>query len=162
MQKKRLLPISVQSFEVLRNANCVYVDKTEYVYRLVHDVAQFFLSRPRRFGKSLLLSTLKAYWEGKKELFSGLAIEKLEADNADAWQPYPVFYFDFNGENYDITPVEDVIVKHLKRWEKIYGITDTSVTLGDRFQTVLITASEKTGKRCIVLVDEYDKPLLDL
>ena len=84
MQKKRLLPISVQSFEVLRNANCVYVDKTEYVYRLVHDVAQFFLSRPRRFGKSLLLSTLKADWEGEKELFSGLAIEKLEADNADA------------------------------------------------------------------------------
>lgn len=160
--EKRLLPISVQSFEKLRESNCIYVDKTEYIYRLVHDVAQFFLSRPRRFGKSLLLSTLKAYWEGKKELFSGLAIEKLEADNADAWKPYPVFYFDFNGENYDITPVEDVIVKHLKRWEEIYGITDTSVTLGDRFQKVLITASEKTGKRCVVLVDEYDKPLLDL
>lgn len=160
--EKRLLPISVQSFEKLRESNCIYVDKTEYIYRLVHDVAQFFLSRPRRFGKSLLLSTLKAYWEGKKELFSGLEIEKLEADNAEAWEPYPVFYFDFNGENYDITPVEDVIVKHLKRWEEIYGITDTSVTLGDRFQKVLITASEKTGKRCVVLVDEYDKPLLDL
>lgn len=160
--EKRLLPISVQSFEKLRESNCIYVDKTAYVYRLVHDVAQFFLSRPRRFGKSLLLSTLKAYWEGKKELFSGLEIEKLEADNNEAWQPYPVFYFDFNGENYDITPVEDVIVKHLKRWEEIYGITDTSVTLGDRFQKVLISASEKTGKRCVVLVDEYDKPLLDL
>lgn len=160
--EKRLLPISVQSFEKLRESNCIYVDKTAYVYRLVHDVAQFFLSRPRRFGKSLLLSTLKAYWEGKKELFSGLEIEKLEADNNEAWQPYPVFYFDFNGENYDITPVEDVIVKHLKRWEEIYGITDTSVTLGDRFQKVLISASEKTGKRCVVLIDEYDKPLLDL
>lgn len=162
MQKKRLLPISVQSFELLRKENCIYADKTEYVYRLVHDVAQFFLSRPRRFGKSLLLSTLKAYWEGKKELFTGLAIEKLEADNAEAWQPYPVLYIDFNGENYDMTPVEDVIVKHLKRWEKLYDITDTSVTLGDRFQKVLITASEKTGKRCVILIDEYDKPLLDV
>ena len=151
--EKRLLPISVQSFEKLRESKCIYVDKTAYVYRLVHDVAQFFLSCPRRFGKSLLISTLKAYWEGKKELFSGLAIEKLEADNAEAWQPYPVFYFDFNGENYEITPVEDVIVKHLKRWEEIYGITDTSVTLGDRFQKVLITANEKTGKRCVMPYD---------
>ena len=96
-ENKRTLPMSVQDFEKLREANCVYVDKTEYVYTLVHDVAQFFLSRPRRFGKSLLLSAMKSYWEGKKELFSGLAIEKLEAENKDAWQPHPVFYFDFNG-----------------------------------------------------------------
>lgn len=100
-EEKRLLPVSVQSFEKLRESNCIYVDKTAYIYRLVHDVAQFFLSRPRRFGKSLLLSTLRAYWEGKKELFSDLAIEKLEAYNTEAWQPHPVFYFDFNGRNYN-------------------------------------------------------------
>ena len=88
---ERLLPTGIQSFEKLREQNCVYVDKTEYIYRLVHEVTPFFLSRPRRFGKSLLLSTLRAYWEGKKELFTGLAIEHLEADHANAWQPYPVF-----------------------------------------------------------------------
>ena len=98
--EKRLLPIGVQSFEKLREMQCVYVDKTEYVYHLVHRVTPFFLSRPRRFGKSLLLSTLRAYWEGKKELFQGLAIEKLEEGNAAAWKKHPVFYFDFNAANY--------------------------------------------------------------
>lgn len=161
-ENKRTLPMSVQDFEKLREANCVYVDKTEYIYTLVHDVAQFFLSRPRRFGKSLLLSTMKAYWEGKKELFSGLTIEKLEAENKDAWQPHPVFYFDFNGENYHQIFVEKVLTAHLKRWEKHYEITDDSETIGERFQNLLMKVSEKTGKRCVVLVDEYDKPLLDL
>jgi len=161
-ENKRTLPMSVQDFEKLREANCVYVDKTEYIYTLVHDVAQFFLSRPRRFGKSLLLSTMKSYWEGKKELFSGLAIEKLEAENKDAWQPHPVFYFDFNGENYHQIFVEKVLISHLKRWEKHYEITDDSETLGERFQNLLMKVSEKTGRRCVVLVDEYDKPLLDL
>lgn len=161
--EKRLLPISVQSFEKLRNNNCVYVDKTEYVYSLVHDVAQFFLSRPRRFGKSLLLSTLRAYWEGRKELFSGLAIEKLEEDNADAWQPHPVFYFDFNGRNYNYQgALETVLSSHLERWEEKYHIDSKGKTLEDRFQTLLMKASEIEGKGCVVLVDEYDKPLLDL
>ena len=161
--EKRLLPISVQSFEKLRNNNCVYVDKTEYVYTLVHDVAQFFLSRPRRFGKSLLLSTLRAYWEGRKELFSGLAIEKLEADNAEAWQPYPVFYFDFNGRNYNNeNALEAVLSSHLGRWEEEYHVDGNGKTLEDRFQNLLMKVSEKEGKGCVVLVDEYDKPLLDL
>lgn len=161
--ERRLLPISVQSFEKLRNNNCVYVDKTEYVYTLVHDVAQFFLSRPRRFGKSLLLSTLRAYWEGKKELFSGLAIEQLEADHADAWQPYPVFYFDFNGTNYeDEDALELVLDSHLSQWEDHYDIPKTGNKLGIRFRNLLMKVSEKTGKGCVVLVDEYDKPLLDL
>ncbi len=163
MQKKRLLPISVQSFEKLRESNCIYVDKTAYVYRLVHDVAQFFLIRPRRFGKSLLLSTLKAYWEGKKELFSGLAIEKLEADNNEAWQPYPVFYFDFNRVNYNNeNALENVLSSLLTRWEEAYGIGSKNSGLEERFQNLLIKVSQKTGKRCVVLVDEYDKPLLDL
>ena len=163
LTEKRLLPISVQSFEKLRNNNCVYVDKTEYVYTLVHDVAQFFLSRPRRFGKSLLLSTLRAYWEGKKELFSGLAIEKLEADNDEAWQPYPVLYFDFNGRNYNNeNALETVLHSHLSRWEEEYQVDSKDQTLEDRFQNLLMKVSEKTGKGCVVLVDEYDKPLLDL
>ena len=159
----RLLPISVQNFENLRKSNCIYVDKTAYVYRLVHDVAQFFLSRPRRFGKSLLLSTLKAYWEGKKELFSGLEIEKLEADNAEAWEPYPVFYFDFNGVNYNNeNALETLLSSLLTRWEETYGIDSKNSGLEERFQNLLIRVSQKTGKRCVVLVDEYDKPLLDL
>ena len=161
--EKRLLPISVQSFEKLRESNCIYVDKTAYVYRLAHDVAQFFLIRPRRFGKSLLLSTLKAYWEGKKELFSGLAIEKLEADNADAWQPYPVLYIDFNGKNYqNDNALEDVLKSHLTAWEEQYDINRVQDSLEERFKDLLKKISTKTGKRCVVLVDEYDKPLLDL
>lgn len=161
--ERRLLPIGVQSFEKLRKNHCVYVDKTQYIYTLVHDVSQFFLSRPRRFGKSLLLSTLRAYWEGKKELFSGLAIEKLEADNAEAWQPYPVFYFDFNGRNYNHEDaLEAVLSSHLERWEEEFQVKVKGKTLEDRFQNLLMKVSEKTGKGCVVLVDEYDKPLLDL
>ncbi len=159
---KKLLPIGVQSFEKLIDSNFIYVDKTEYIYRLVGESVQFFLSRPRRFGKSLLLSTLKAYWEGKKELFAGLAIEKLEANNKDAWKQHPVFYFDFNGENYSDTPVEIVLINHLKQWEELYGITDNSESIGGRFKNLLMKVSQKTGMRCVVLVDEYDKPLLDL
>ena len=96
----RKLPLGIQGFQKLREENFLYVDKTEYIFQLVHDNVPFFLSRPRRFGKSLLLNTLKAYWEGKKDLFSGLAIEKLEEGNADAWKAHPVFYFAFNGVNY--------------------------------------------------------------
>lgn len=162
-ENKRTLPMSVQDFEKLREANCIYVDKTEYIYTLVHDVAQFFLSRPRRFGKSLLLSTMKAYWEGKKELFSGLAIEKLESENKDAWQPHPVFYFDFNGTNYhEEGALETVLDSHLTRWEEIYLVKNIGKTLSIRFQNLLMTAYQQTGRRCVVLVDEYDKPLLDL
>ena len=102
----RRLPIGIQSFEKLRTRGFVYVDKTEYVYRLVHSETPYFLSRPRRFGKSLLLSTLKAYYEGKKDLFKGLAIEKLEKENAEAWRPAPIFYFDFNGEDYTKTDID--------------------------------------------------------
>ena len=161
--ERRLLPIGVQSFEKLRMNHCVYVDKTQYIYTLVHDVSQFFLSRPRRFGKSLLLSALRAYWEGKKALFSGLAIEKLEASNAEAWQPYPVFYFDFNGTNYqDEDALETVLGSHLSRWEEEYHIQNTENKLGIRFQNLLMKVSELTGKGCVILVDEYDKPLLDL
>ena len=162
-KNERILPISVQSFEKLRKQECIYVDKTEYVYRLVHDVAQFFLSRPRRFGKSLLLSTLCAYWEGKKELFKGLKLEELEADHKNAWQPHPVFFFDFNGANYqDKGALETALDSHLTHWEDIYGIQKTTMPLGIRFKNLLMEASVRTGRGCVILVDEYDKPLLDL
>lgn len=159
---ERKLPIGIQGFEKLRTENFLYVDKTDYIYQLVHNNVPYFLSRPRRFGKSLLLSALKAYWEGKKELFSGLKIEKLEADNERAWQTYPVFFFDFNGEDYSNVTIEEVLSQHLSEWENVYGNRYQGQTLGYRFQKLLEMAYQKTGLRCVVLVDEYDKPLLDL
>ena len=158
---ERKLPVGIQSFEKLIDSHNLYVDKTEYIYQLVHTDVPYFLSRPRRFGKSLLLSTMKAYWEGKKELFSGLKIEELEKDNPDAWQAYPVFYFDFNGRNYQNGQVlETALDVMLKEWEKKYQVNPEN-GLEERFKKLLRTASEQTGKRCVVLVDEYDKPLLE-
>ncbi len=170
--RERKLPIGIQSFEKLREEDFLYVDKTEYVYKLAHSGIPYFLSRPRRFGKSLLLSTLKAYWEGKKELFKGLAIEKLEEDNDKAWQPYPIFYFDFNMSGYqEKGNLEKVLKAHLKEWEKTYGYdeldgenreVETDSLLAIRFRNLIVKASDNTGKKCVVLIDEYDKPLLDI
>ena len=109
----RKLPIGIQSFEKLREENFLYVDKTEYVYKLAHSGIPYFLSRPRRFGKSLLLSTLKAYWEGKHELFKGLAIDELEANNDKAWQSYPIFYFDFNRSGYQDKEILRRLLRHI-------------------------------------------------
>ena len=157
------LPIGIQGFEGLRKDGYVYVDKTAFIYQLAHEGKPYFLSRPRRFGKSLLLSTMKAYWEGKRELFSGLAIERLEKDNPEAWKSYPVFYFDFNGVNYqEEGALEQAIDFQLQEWEELYGKTNGSYSLGERFQKLLKSANEKTGVRCVILVDEYDKPLLDV
>ena len=157
----RKLPIGIQGFESLRKDKYLYIDKTKFIYELVHTGKQYFLSRPRRFGKSLFLSTLRAYWEGKKDLFEGLDIVKLEADNPEAWQPYPVFYFDFNGKNYQAgDALEKVLDKHLRQWEAVYG-TDNSRSLEERFQNLLKEAAGQSGKRCVVLVDEYDKSLLE-
>ena len=162
IQNRRQLPIGIQSFEKLIDNKNLYVDKTEYIYNLVHTGIPYFLSRPRRFGKSLLLSTMKAYWEGKKELFKGLRIEELEKNNSDAWQSYPVFYFDFNRANFaEERALEAILEVHLLEWEKEYGDTTKAAPLGARFGQLLKAASEKTGKRCVVLVDEYDKPLLE-
>lgn len=159
----RKLPLGIQGFIKLRTSDFLYVDKTEYIYKLVHESVPFFLSRPRRFGKSLLLSTLKAYWEGKKELFSGLAIERLEEGNEDAWRAHPVFYFDFNGANYHIiSSLEDIIDEHLRRWEREYEISVIAASQGERFRNLIIEAARLNGNKCVILVDEYDKPLLDL
>lgn len=174
----RKLPIGIQGFEKLRTDHFLYVDKTRYIYQLAHNNVPYFLSRPRRFGKSLLLSTMKAYWEGKKELFSGLEIEKLEEGNPDAWRTYPVFYFDFNGVNYrEKGALERALSFQLREWEEEYSLSrndgshggsrgdDNNHSGGDpgeRFRRLLKNAREQTGLRCVVLVDEYDKPLLDV
>lgn len=161
MDKK--LPIGIQNFEGLRKDGYLYVDKTEYIYHLAHEGKPYFLSRPRRFGKSLLLSTMKAYWEGKKDLFEGLKILDLEADHPDAWASYPVFYFDFNGANYrEQGALEEALEIQLAHWETDYGRERKGGSLSSRFQDLLIHAKRETGLRSVVLIDEYDKPLLDV
>ena len=152
-------PIGIQDFESIINGGYVYVDKTALIYRLVTEGKIYFLSRPRRFGKSLLVSTLEAYFKGRKELFKGLAIDELETE----WAEHPVFHIDFNGENFTKPNVlEEVIEKFLADQEGIYGKNPNSQTTGDRFKDILKAAHEKTGRRAVVLIDEYDKPLLDV
>ena len=123
MDYNRKLPIGIQSFEDLRANNYLYVDKTEFVYNLVHTGKVYFLSRPRRFGKSLFISTLKAYFEGKKELFSGLKIQELEKDNPEAWKRYPVIYLNFAQNNFSKENfLNECINLQLEEYEKKYGI----------------------------------------
>ncbi len=152
-------PIGIQTFEQIIEDGYVYVDKTELVYRLVSEGKIYFLSRPRRFGKSLLLSTLKSYFQGKKALFKGLAIEGLEKE----WKKYPIFHIDFNGGNFkEPGELKKKITGYIANWEKKYGADEQWTTLGDRFSSILCKAHEQTGLRAVVLVDEYDKPLLDV
>ena len=152
-------PIGIQSFEQIIENGYVYVDKTALVYDLVHNGQVYFLCRPRRFGKSLLVSTLKCYFEGRKELFNGLAIDRLEKE----WKQYPVFHIDFNGINFTEAGIlEETLKGFVERQESIFGKDEYAKSLGNRFASVLRTAHEKTGLRAVVLIDEYDKPLLDV
>lgn len=152
-------PIGIQSFDQLREDGFVYVDKTAMIYRLVQEGSVYFLSRPRRFGKSLLLSTLACYFQGRKELFDGLAIAALEKD----WLTYPIFRIDFNGELYTQPGVlEATIEGYIANWEAEYGKNPLDTTIGTRFRGVLQRAYEQTGQRAVVLIDEYDKPILDV
>ena len=153
-------PIGIQTFENIIKENYVYVDKTDMVYSLANEGKIYFLSRPRRFGKSLLLSTLRAYFEGKKELFKGLKIETLEKE----WMQHKVFHFDFNGVNFTEPGTLTMKIEgYLHMWEKEFGITpEVDFNLGSRFAQILKTAAEQTGRGAVVLVDEYDKPLLDV
>ena len=152
-------PIGVQDFRSIVEDGYVYVDKTALIYDLVTNGKIYFLSRPRRFGKSLLVSTLKYYFEGEKELFKGLAIDSLEND----WKQYPVFHIDFNGSNFlEPNALKNVLEGMIASWENEYGKYPYSNEIGDRFAYVLKAAHEKTGLRSVVLVDEYDKPLLDV
>ncbi|MDO4180725.1 MAG: ATP-binding protein [Bacteroidales bacterium] len=152
-------PIGIQSFDQIIEEGFVYVDKTDLIYDLVKEGKIYFLSRPRRFGKSLLVSTLACYFQGRKELFEGLAIADLEKE----WLTYPVFRVDFNGGNFTQPgELEKTIETYLAQWERIYGKDPLDVTTGDRFKGVLRRASEQTGHRAVVLIDEYDKPILDV
>ena len=166
MNFSRKLPIGIQSFKVLRNDRYLYVDKTEYLFRLVQSGRVYFLSRPRRFGKSLFLSTLEAYFLGQKELFTKLYLEKAEEEQAEfeqraAWEAYPVLYLDFNTGNYiESDELGMNLNRHLCKWEKLYGVEPSEQNFALRFAGVITRACQQTGKQVVILVDEYDKPLL--
>ena len=152
-----LYPIGLQNFEKIRKGGYLYVDKTSLIYKLATSGTYYFLSRPRRFGKSLLLSTMEAYFKGKRELFKGLAIEQLEKE----WAEYPVLHLDLNGKKYD-TPqaLTDNINYHLNLWEKEFG-PGLANDIETRFKEVIDAAYEKTGRQVVILIDEYDKPIVD-
>ena len=153
----KIYPIGIQNFESLRKDGFFYIDKTEIIYRLVKTGRYYFLSRPRRFGKSLLISTLEAYFQGKKELFQGLAMEQLEKE----WKRYPVLHLDLNIEKYDIPDSLDKILNNnLTRWEELYGAESSETSFSLSFAGVIRRACEQTGQRVAILIDEYDKPLL--
>lgn len=152
----KLYPIGIQNFESLRKDGYFYVDKTRLIYQLVKTGRYYFLSRPRRFGKSLLISTLEAYYQGKKELFEGLAIEQLEKD----WIKHPILHLDLNNEKYD-TPesLDGILNDNLEKWESLYGTRSSEVSFSLRFAGIIQRAYEQTGQRVVILVDEYDKPM---
>ena len=153
----RKLPIGIQSFEDLRRNNYLYVDKTELIYQLTTGGKTYFLSRPRRFGKSLLMSTLEAYFLGKKELFTGLAMETLETE----WKEYPVLHLDLNARNYDSKEALFAILnQHLEKWETKYGDEKKDRSPEERFSYLLEKIHEASGSQVVILIDEYDKPLL--
>jgi hypothetical protein len=155
----RKMPIGIQDFRKLRTEGCVYVDKTEHLYRMVTRRFQVFLSRPCRFGKSLFLTTLKYYFLGRKELFDGLYIGEVEKD----WTEYPVFHIELNGVNYSdgIEILRSKLDNILSGFEQEWGIEETDETFGRRLKNVIIRASRQTGRGAVVLIDDYDKPLLD-
>ena len=156
----KLYPIGIQTFERIRKEDKLYIDKTEYIYRMTHsDGCYFFLSRPRRFGKSLLVSTIKSYFEGRKELFNGLAIEKLEKE----WAEYPVLHFDMSGgKHMEKEQLEDYLSFILDKQEKVWGIEKPVEGTNNRLTDLITTAHEKSGKQVVVLIDEYDAPMLDV
>ena len=150
-------PIGIQNFESLRKDGYTYVDKTAMIHQLVVQGRYYFLSRPRRFGKSLLISTLEAYFSGRRELFSGLAMEKLET----SWPSCPVLHLDLNTARYDSKEsLDEILNDALTTWEKAYGSEPAETTLSLRFKGIVRRAAEQTGQRAVILVDEYDKPLL--
>jgi hypothetical protein len=152
-------PIGIQDFSEMRRLNAVYVDKTELIYNLTHTSKFVFLSRPRRFGKSLLSSTLQYYFEGRKDLFEGLAMERLETE----WTKYPVFHFDLStAKSKPLADMRRNISMQLSRFEKSYGIAESVSSLGDRLDTLIHTAYEISNQKAVVLIDEYDAPILDV
>ncbi len=157
-KKPQYYPIGIQDFEDLRNNNLIYVDKTKFIHKMISEGKIYFLSRPRRFGKSLLVSTLEAYFLGKKELFDGLYISEVE----EKWETYPIFHIDFSITKYlELKDLTSIIEYYLVKWEKLYGkkSEENSTTL--RFKGLIERAYKQTGKQVVVLIDEYDSPLLD-
>ena len=160
MNSARKLPVGIQSFEKLRSEAYLYVDKTAFVWNLVQTSSPYFLSRPRQFGKSLLLSTIEAYFLGKKELFAGLKIAELEASQKTVWKSYPVIRLDFNAGQYDtVEALINTLDFQLAEYEKKYGASSAK-DLPSRFSALINSAYSMTGEHVVVLVDEYDKPLL--
>ncbi len=150
-------PIGIQDFVKLRQGGFAYVDKTKFVYKLADEGSYYFLSRPRRFGKSLFLSTLEAYFHGRKELFEGLAIYDMEKE----WKSHPIFYIDLNTANFrDENSLYEVLNSHVSVWEEMYGAREYETTLALRFKGVIARAAEKEGRGVVILIDEYDKPIL--
>ena len=153
-----LYPIGIQSFEEIRNGGFVYVDKTALIYRLAASGQYYFLSRPRRFGKSLLVSTMETYFSGRKELFEGLAMESLEKD----WTEYPVLHLNLTGSSYtDISHLKVSLDQHLRKWESLYDVTPMSEEVSSRFKDIIDAAYRKTGQKVVILIDEYEKPIID-
>ena len=166
MNAPRKLPLGIQSFKDLREKKFLYVDKTAYLSRLVNNSKVYFLSRPRRFGKSLFLSTLAAYFLGQKELFKDLYIEQAEEEQAvreqrSAWLEYPVLYLDFNTKNYSNEQALTAILNaHLRDWEETFALEQRDEAPDIRFKDLIQRIYQQTGKQVVILVDEYDKPLL--
>ena len=160
MQPQRQYPIGIQTFEKIRSGNYLYIDKTEYVYRMTHSASNYmFLSRPRRFGKSLLTSTIHAYFEGRKDLFKGLAMERLETE----WTEYPVLHFDMStAKHVDKETLVLELERKLLQYEALYGRNEGDVTPNQRLMGLIQRACEQTGRQVVVLIDEYDAPLLDV
>jgi hypothetical protein len=157
MEALKKLPIGIQDFEKLRKGDYLYVDKTDLVYQLANSGSYFFLSRPRRFGKSMLLSTLKAYFEGRKDLFEGLDLSRLETK----WIQYPVLHLDLNTVKENVAgSLDDVLDAWLSKQEEIYGSRPYERTFGLRFMGIIERAYAKTNRPVVILVDEYDKPIL--
>ena len=159
MMTPMLYPLGIQTFSEIRNRNMLYVDKTAYVYRLASSGKFFFLSRPRRFGKSLLVSTFQSYFEGKKELFKGLAIEQLEHE----WNEYPVLHFDMSGgKHMNKEQLNRYLLYILKSNEERFGVNADSTDPNIRLSNLINSIYQQTGKQVVVLIDEYDAPLLDV
>ncbi|MDE6577531.1 MAG: AAA family ATPase, partial [Muribaculaceae bacterium] len=158
MEDKDKYPIGQQDFKILRERDALYVDKTPFIHKIVRSQTQyFFLARPRRFGKSLFLSTLRYFFEGQRHLFNGLFIDSTDWK----WQPYPVLYLDLNTDRYADQGVLDGVLDNIFReWEEKYEVREIAQNLSTRFRNIIKTAHEKTGRQVVILIDEYDKPLV--